>query len=76
MTPEEIIIKALTANMPFFDDGCLDCSRFSCVSCIFNTHGCNYYRTNDNLDIRGINLFNECKKLLPLYREQHPELFL
>lgn len=76
MTPEEIITRALTANMPFFDDGCIDCSHFSCVSCTFNTHGCNYYKTSNDLDARGINLFNECKKLLPLYREQRPKLFL
>ena len=77
MTPEEIIIKALTANMPFFDNGCIDCSHFLCQSCIFNTlHRCSYNKISKDLYTQGINLRNKCSKLLLLYREQYPELFL
>lgn len=77
MTPEEIFVKAITAGMSFTDTGHIDCSRFSCRFCVFKTLvGCKYATCRDNLFKQGISLRDECLKLLPLYREQHPELFL
>ena len=77
MTPEEIFVKAITAGMSFTDTGQMDCSRFSCRFCGFKTLvGCEYATCRDSLFKQGISLRDECLKLLPLYREQHPELFL
>ena len=76
MTPEEIIIKAITANMRISTDGRIDCSNILCATCVFYNETCTYNITSDTLAIKGINLRDECAKLIPLCREQHPELFL
>lgn len=77
MTPEEIFVKAITASMSFTDSGHIDCSRFSCRFCTFiDEKGCTYGIARNQLYRQGIDLRNECLKLLPLYREQHPELFI
>ena len=77
MAPEEIFVKTITAGMMFDVDGHLDCSELSCKDCVFVCFdGCSYSNHSSDLRKQGTYIQVECAKLLPLYREQHPELFL
>ena len=77
MAPEEIFVKAITSGMSFYDDGHIDCRKFACRLCtLYELGNCNYNRANRDLRKQNISLREECAKLLPLYREQHPELFI
>lgn len=77
MTSEEIFVKAIAAGMVFDIDGHLDCSELPCKDCVFVCfEGCSYSKHSSDLRKQGIYIQVECAKLLPLYREQHPELFI